>query len=39
VVGVDRATTRLRTGQRVRVDGTSGQILLVESEPAPDHAT
>ena len=29
VVGVDRATTRLHTGQRIRVDGTSGQILLL----------
>lgn len=30
VVGVARATTRLRTGQRVRVDGTSGQVTLLE---------
>ncbi len=29
VVGVDRATTRLQTGQRVRVDGTTGRIVLV----------
>jgi pyruvate,water dikinase len=29
VVGVDRATTRLRTGQRVRVDGTNGQVTLL----------
>jgi len=29
VVGVDRATTRLETGQRVRVDGSSGRIILL----------
>jgi phosphohistidine swiveling domain-containing protein len=30
VVGVHEATQRLRTGQRVRVDGSSGQVVLVE---------
>ena len=30
VVGVDKATSRLHTGQRVRVDGTSGQVLLLK---------
>jgi pyruvate,water dikinase len=29
VVGVHEATRRLRTGQRVRVDGSSGRVLLV----------
>ncbi|MEN6408789.1 MAG: PEP-utilizing enzyme, partial [Anaerolineaceae bacterium] len=29
IVGVDRATRRLKTGQRVRVDGSSGQIILL----------
>ncbi|MFQ5342453.1 MAG: PEP/pyruvate-binding domain-containing protein [Anaerolineae bacterium] len=29
VVGVDQATTRLRTGQRVRVDGSDGQIVIL----------
>ncbi len=29
VVGVDRATVRLQTGQRVRVDGSSGQVTLL----------
>lgn len=29
VVGVDRATQRLQTGQRVRVDGSTGQIILL----------
>ena len=38
VVGVDQATTRLRTGQRIRLDGTSGQILLLEDAPEPDRA-
>jgi pyruvate,water dikinase len=28
VVGVDRATTRLHTGQRIRLDGSSGQIFI-----------
>jgi pyruvate,water dikinase len=31
VVGVAQATTRLRTGQRVRVDGASGQITLLDA--------
>lgn len=30
VVGVDRATHRLQTGQRIRVDGTSGQITILD---------
>nr|MBC8444852.1 hypothetical protein [Chloroflexota bacterium] len=30
VVGVHEATQRLRTGQRVRVDGSSGQVVLLE---------
>lgn len=30
VVGVDQATRRLRTGQRVRLDGSSGQIDLLD---------
>jgi len=44
VVGVHEATTRLVTGQRVRVDGTSGTIVLlddatpVEAEPVPAGA-
>lgn len=29
VVGVDRATERLKTGQRIRVDGASGQIVML----------
>lgn len=30
VVGVDRATERLQTGQRVRVDGGSGRVDILE---------
>ena len=30
VVGVHRATTRLRDGQRIRVDGTAGKIIVLE---------
>jgi pyruvate,water dikinase len=29
VVGVDRVTERLKTGQRVRVDGSSGQVTIL----------
>jgi phosphohistidine swiveling domain-containing protein len=29
VVGVSKATTRLRTGQRVRLDGTMGQVTVL----------
>ncbi len=30
VVGVDRATARLRTGQRVRVDGSKGLVVVLD---------
>lgn len=30
VVGVHQATTRLRSGQRIRVDGSSGRITLLD---------
>jgi pyruvate,water dikinase len=33
VVGVHEATQRLRTGQRVRVDGSSGQVALLDKSP------
>jgi phosphohistidine swiveling domain-containing protein len=32
VVGVTRASDRLKTGQRVRVDGTAGQVILLDGE-------
>lgn len=30
VVGVHEATTKLRSGQRIRVDGSSGRIMLLD---------
>jgi len=30
VVGVSQATTRLRTGMRVRVDGSNGLVAVLE---------
>jgi len=35
IVGVDQATRRLHTGQLIRMDGSSGQIMLL-NEQAPD---
>jgi len=32
VVGVQEATTRLKTGQRVRVDGSTGRVTVLETE-------
>jgi rifampicin phosphotransferase len=29
IVGVDRATLRLQTGQRIRINGSTGQIQLL----------
>jgi phosphohistidine swiveling domain-containing protein len=29
VVGVHQATTRLKDGQRIRVDGTAGKIVIL----------
>lgn len=34
VVGVHQATLRLRTGQRIRLDGTQGKIIVLEPEEA-----
>ena len=30
VVGVHQATTRLKDGQRIRLDGTAGKIVIIE---------
>ena len=30
IVGVDQATLRLHTGQRIRIDGSTGKILLLD---------
>ena len=35
IVGVDRATTRLKTGQRIRIDGSSGKIVLLDLPNSP----
>jgi pyruvate,water dikinase len=32
VVGLHEATQRLQTGQRVRVDGSTGRVVLLEGE-------
>jgi len=32
VVGVHQATTRLKTGQRIRLDGSSGRIEILNDE-------
>jgi pyruvate,water dikinase len=33
VVGVGGATTRLHTGQRIRIDGSAGQITILSDVP------
>jgi pyruvate,water dikinase len=33
VVGVDRATQRLRTGSLIRLDGSTGEIRLLDEDP------
>ena len=37
IVGVDRATTRLQTGQRILLNGSTGQILLLEGGPETEE--
>ena len=32
VVGVHEATTRLTTGRRIRLDGTTGAIVLLDDD-------
>jgi pyruvate,water dikinase len=34
VVGTGRATAEIRTGQRIRVDGTTGVVTILELAPA-----
>jgi pyruvate,water dikinase len=36
VVGVSQATTRLKTGQRIRMDGSSGVIEILDAESGAD---
>jgi len=38
VVGVARATERIRTGQSITVDGTMGTITLAPQHGAPESA-
>ena len=33
IVGVDQATRRLQTGQRIRMDGSTGRVDLLDSGP------
>ena len=35
VVGVHQATTRLHTGQRIRLDGMTGAIEILDEAPDP----
>ena len=37
IVGVDKATPRLHTGQRIRIDGSSGQIVLLDEDKHPTN--
>ena len=39
VVGVPDATSRIRTGQRVTVDGAAGSVVVAEPEPPVSSAT
>ena len=39
VVGVDRATQRIKTGQRIRVDGSSGKIWLLNEPEEMESAS
>ena len=36
VVGVRQATSRLKSGQRVRVDGSVGKVWILEKETTDD---
>lgn len=37
VVGVRQATSRLKNGQRIRVDGSAGKVWILEKESADDN--
>jgi phosphohistidine swiveling domain-containing protein len=32
IVGVDKATSRLHTGQSIQIDGSTGQIVILDSQ-------
>ncbi len=38
VVGVHQATNRLKSGQRVRVDGSVGKVWILDKKSADDHS-
>ena len=35
VVGTGRATAQIKTGQRIRVDGTAGTVTILDGDGAP----
>jgi len=37
VVGTGSATQRIRTGQRIRVDGGRGIVTILDEEVVTDH--
>ncbi|MEO6063737.1 MAG: PEP-utilizing enzyme, partial [Thermoflexales bacterium] len=37
VVGVEAATSRIKTGQRIRIDGSSGRVTLLTGDPPADR--
>lgn len=39
VVSVPKATKRIRTGQRIRIDGSSGTVELLDTQPAAGDKT
>ena len=39
IVGVDRATERLQTGQRIALNGSTGEIRLLHAAGAPQPGT
>jgi pyruvate,water dikinase len=38
VVGTGKATTRIKDGQRVRVDGGKGTVTILDDEPVLEDA-
>jgi phosphohistidine swiveling domain-containing protein len=38
VVGVHQATSRLKDGQRIRIDGTTGKIMILEEGGSSNHS-
>ncbi len=38
VVGVDKATRKIKDGQKIRVDGTQGIVTVLEPNDSPLYA-